>query len=210
MLNLPVKVCELFISLQGEGVLAGYLTTFIRLSGCNLNCPWCDTKYHSEGNKMSVEAIIDAVDNLQAKFVCITGGEPLIQAGLFGLCRELRLRGKYVVIETNGTLPIDQREANKWVVDYKLPSAKPRIPFFEDNFNRMGKFDELKFVIADRADYDEAKHIATSGKFEGVVLFSPTPETRVSLADWMVADRLNGTKYSLQIHKILWNDRRGK
>lgn len=193
-------VNEIFTSIQGEGKYTGYPCTFIRLSGCNLKCKWCDTPYHAEGEKLSVGSILS---KLKLDYICITGGEPLLQVQeVKDLCN--RFSGK-VEINTNGTLPIFRADNVRWVVDYKLPSSKEHGKFCWKNAEILSKEDDIIMVIANRGDYLLAREIIKSKIFEATLNFSPCwgKLSKRLLVKWILEDNLN-VRFNLQIHKIIW------
>lgn len=208
-----LQVSEIFKSIQGEGQLQGELTTFIRLTGCNLRCPWCDTAYAYEGGAdRSVDEITSEVEALGISNVCVTGGEPLIQPNVQHLFDALRRLGCFVCVETNGTRDIGTyQRVDRFVVDYKLPSARPAEPFLAVNFDRLRPADELKFVISDRADYEEARRIVGRNGVMARMLVSPCWQAGVvrDLAGWLIEDNLP-VRYSLQIHKAIWGEEAGR
>ena len=202
-----LKLSEIFYSLQGESQFQGYPCIFIRLSGCNLNCTWCDTTYSFEGGKpMSFDEILAEVEAYPARLVEITGGEPLCQPEAIGLMRLLLERGYSVLLETNGSMPIKEvpDEIIK-IVDVKCPLSTCGDSFLKENLEYLSPKDELKFVLAGRADYDFAcKFLEENIIPVNTVHFSPVtaslkPET---LAEWMLADGVKA-KLALQLHKIL-------
>ena len=206
-----LQVTEIFASLQGEGRFQGELTTFIRLTGCNLRCSWCDTADAYEGGEeMSVPAVLDAVRQRGAARVCVTGGEPLDQPAAQELFTALRRSEFEVSVETNGTLKIGGfKDVPSFTVDHKLPSADVSLPFAPGNWPALRPADELKFVVADRADYDEAVAVIGGHHFAAPVVMSPCLERTGdglgparALASWIIDDRLP-VRFSLQLHKIL-------
>lgn len=217
------KVCEIFRSLQGEGPEAGKRTIFVRLSGCNLECAWCDTQYHENGKEMGIYEVLDEIKKLAllSKFktdICFTGGEPLLQKNeLHGLIGLFTIPGHdfidQIYVETNGTILLPKWGRTKFVVDYKLPSAKPIFPFNVGIF--MQNPWAYKFVIADTYDYVIAQNIANNLRkagYEGHILFSPCMSKEKDNVEWLataiIEDNLD-VRFSLQIHKIIWGDKRG-
>jgi 7-carboxy-7-deazaguanine synthase len=212
-----LPVVETFVSLQGESTHAGRRCGFIRLAGCNLACSWCDTVYAAQG-----EGIPTPVDDLVATalgwnvdLVELTGGEPLIHPGAGELITRLLDARLQVLVETNGAVDIgDFDRRASYIVDYKLKGSGAGDSFAPGNFARLAPGDEVKFVVADRADYDEAHAVIASGRIPAGVerLLSPVwgaldPAT---LAGWMVADRIDA-RLNLPLHKIVWpTDPRGR
>ncbi|HEY5995451.1 MAG TPA: radical SAM protein [Candidatus Deferrimicrobiaceae bacterium] len=205
-----LRVTEIFASIQGESTHAGLPFVFIRLTGCNLRCLYCDTTYAYDGGEdVSVETVIDRARAFGLSRVAVTGGEPLLQDNAFGLVKKLLDRGLTVLVETNGAVPLaalDPRAIK--VMDVKCPSSGEAAKMVWENFSVLTPQDEVKFVISDAADYDYAKTVVakyrngTSFK----ALFSPAfglmPPDR--LAGWIVADRLD-VRFQLQLHKVVWD-----
>lgn len=205
-----LKVNEIFKSIQGEGSFAGKLCSFVRLSGCNLRCSYCDTKYaYKKGADLSIEEIIRKVKTLRSNLVEITGGEPLLQKQTFELIDTL-IKQKYVVlIETNGTISIKNINQHTIIIlDLKCPGSKMIANTLWENVEYLKKKDEVKFVICDRNDYDWAKDIATKYNLAqrvNHVHFSPVYGKLVpkELAEWICHDNLD-VRMQLQLHKYIW------
>ncbi len=213
-MNDSLLVCELFRSIQGESTHAGKICTFIRLSGCNLECSYCDTSYARTGGiLMPIATIVEKVRSLKSGLVEITGGEPLLQQGTAALARELCALHETVLVETNGSLAVDvlPRECIK-VVDVKCPSSGMSHSFLERNVASLRQHDEVKFVIGSREDFDFA--MAFIGRHtlqdRAMLLFSPVNGSLPpsELAQWIL-DSSAPVRLQLQLHKILWGDRRG-
>jgi 7-carboxy-7-deazaguanine synthase len=208
-------VNEIFFSLQGESTYAGELCTFVRLSGCDLRCKWCDTKYaFHEGTTMSVEEVLDQVDRYPSELVEITGGEPLLQKATHTLIRRLLDNGKKVLVETGGHLDVSQVDKRARLIhDIKCPDSGMSEKNRWDNLSTLGPKDEIKFVLASRRDYEWAKEVIRKYDLTGshVVLFSPVWEklSPQDLAEWTLRDGLP-VRVQLQLHKILWGDQRGR
>jgi 7-carboxy-7-deazaguanine synthase len=200
---------EIFHSIQGESSCAGLPCVFVRLTACNLRCTWCDTKYSfNEGAPMKVADIIVKVLEYNCPLIQITGGEPLLQPNVFPLMTRLCDLGKRVLLETSGSIdvaPVDPRVVK--IMDLKCPSSGESEKNLFTNVRHLDKKDEVKFVIADRADYDWAKRILTEHNITGVgaVLFSPVWEQLPlkDLAAWVLADKLP-VRLQTQWHKIIW------
>lgn len=204
-----LKVCEIFISIQGEGHFAGYPCAFVRLSGCNLECAWCDTRYaFGEGEEIEIEEVARKALSLGAPTVEVTGGEPLAQEGTAELLRLLAKGGRVkVLLETNGSLPIDAVAPEVHIVmDVKTPSSGMAGRNLWENIPRLKPSDEIKMVIASRGDYQWAKEVIRE-RIAGRCLVTLSPAAGnidpSNLAGWMVEDRLNA-RFQLQLHKILW------
>jgi 7-carboxy-7-deazaguanine synthase len=208
-----MKINEIFYSIQGEGNWTGKPNIFIRTSGCNLRCSYCDTKYAYDSYKeMSIIEILDEINKYNCKNICITGGEPLIQKDLIILVKEL-LENKYkICIETNGSVEIKQFSFDKSIIislDVKCPSSNMTEKMLFDNIDYMKKNDQLKFVIKNKIDYEYAKNFILSNKINCPIYFQPVEgiDPKI-LAEWILNDNLN-IKLGLQIQKILWKNRRG-
>lgn len=207
----PLKVNEIFYSIQGESTYAGKPCVFIRLAECNLRCSYCDTKYaYYDGEKLDIHEIINKVALYGCPLVEVTGGEPLLQEETPYLISQLLGKGYKVLIETNGSHDISRVDGRSVrIVDIKCPSSGEKDRNDLTNLNRLRDEDELKFVIGGREDYDYAKDIlslighGSSGKI--AVHFSPSfgrMEPK-ELAGWILHDRLN-VRLHLQLHKYIW------
>jgi len=210
---------EIFFSLQGESTLAGLPCVFIRLAGCNLECSWCDTDY-ARGAEGAVEKTIDEilseVEAFPGGFVEITGGEPLLQDETPVLAARLLKRFERVILETNGSLDIGAvPEGVVRVVDVKCPSSGLIDSFRMENLPLLTPLDEMKFVVADRGDYEFAKEFISSMGGTRLradkILFSPVSgslEAR-DLAQWILDDRLF-VRFQLQLHTVIWPGEKGR
>lgn len=208
-----MKVSEIFFSLQGEGVLMGTPTTFIRFTGCNLDCSWCDTKYAREGGEeMSRDEIIRKVEHLGSPFVCLTGGEPLIQEDIYKLIESLLEDSHHVTIETNGSVPLERLPNSEDILismDVKCPSSGMSDKILKENIEFLAPRDQLKFVIADRVDYLFAKKVIRENEINCPVIMTPVGGTDLKeLAGWVLGDKL-WVRVLPQLHKIIWGDQRG-
>jgi 7-carboxy-7-deazaguanine synthase len=206
-----LKINEIFLSIQGESLATGLPCIFVRLTGCNIRCSYCDTTYaYDEGTPMSIDAIVQTIESYAPiKLVEFTGGEPLLQLELFELVEALHLKGYSMLLETNGTLSLKHLHGYVTVImDVKTPSAKAEIPFNMDNFHRLlPEKDQLKFVISDKDDYLWACDFITNNKLQEYnLLFSPNISSLEpsELAEWIIHDRLN-VRFQLQIHKFIWD-----
>jgi 7-carboxy-7-deazaguanine synthase len=208
-------VSEIFHSLQGEASRIGLPTVFVRLTGCPLRCTWCDTEHAFKGGRrMTLAAIVDAVAGYGARQVCVTGGEPLAQKNCLPLLAALCDAGYDVSLETSGALDIagvDPRVSR--IVDLKAPGSGESARNRWQNIPLLTPHDELKFVLADRADYEWARQtIAEHGLDRRCpILFSPVQGAIAprDLAEWILADRLP-VRFQLQLHKLLWGNMQGK
>jgi 7-carboxy-7-deazaguanine synthase len=214
-------VTEIFKSIQGEGTRAGLPCIFVRLTGCNLRCTWCDTAYAFHGGqKMAVEDVLERVESLSAgkkPLVQLTGGEPLLQKEIYPLAEALLAGGYTVLVETSGERFIgDLPKEVVRVVDVKCPDSGEPDTFDLRNLNELNENDEVKFVISSRIDYEFARDFTREHKLEDrlhAVLFSPVhddPEGKWrgleprELVEWMLEDGLNA-RLGLQLHKIVWD-----
>jgi 7-carboxy-7-deazaguanine synthase len=209
-----MRIIEVFHSLQGEGPLTGERTTFIRTARCNLRCSWCDTTYSfGPGRERSIPSLLREVDRNRTRFVCLTGGEPLLQREAVPLVQRLSDRGVTTVIETGGSLDIGPYLAIPRVilsVDVKCPSSKMDGKNRWSNLPLLRPMDVVKFVIADRRDYLYAKRVVRKYRGPASVVFQPVWGTDAGrLADWVLADRLD-VRVLLQEHKLLWGDVPGR
>jgi len=211
-----MNVNEIFYSIQGESTHAGKPCIFIRLTGCNLRCRYCDTTYaYKIGRAYGIQTIIEQIKSYQCNLVEITGGEPLLQKKTPELCRQLTAYGYEVLVETNGSQNIDCLHVPvKRILDMKCPGSGETDQMDQKNYHRLRSGDELKFVLSDKNDYLWAKSVISRHKIpnEIPILFSPVLERLEpkKLAAWILRDRLN-VRLQLQLHKIIWTDsERGK
>jgi 7-carboxy-7-deazaguanine synthase len=214
---LPLKVNEIFFSIQGESSYAGRPCAFIRLTGCNLRCIYCDTQYaYEEGTLLEIPEIVRQVSLFNCRLVEITGGEPLLQEQTPELIRMLLDQDFTVLLETNGSQDIgvvDERCIR--ILDIKCPSSGESEKNRLENLDALTPNDELKFVIGSRQDYDYAKFILSTFLPERSHLKPPllSPvfgqvDTQ-ALAQWILQDRLD-VRLQLQLHKLIWDpERRG-
>jgi 7-carboxy-7-deazaguanine synthase len=202
---------EIFHSIQGESTRAGERCVFVRLTACDLRCRWCDTPYaFHEGRKMSLDEVIAEVQAFGCPVVEITGGEPLLQKDVTPLMERLLAAGYTVMVETGGHVSLDRvpRTVIK-VMDVKCPGSGEAHRMDWDNIARLAPHDEIKFVIADRVDYDYARDVMRRYDLASrcaAVLLSPVHgelEAR-TLAEWVLADRLPA-RVQLQVHKYIWD-----
>ena len=204
-----VNVYETFESIQGESTWAGLLCFFIRLSGCNLRCKYCDTTHAYElGRDVEIAGLIEEVEASRAAIIEITGGEPLLQPGFRELATELRDRtGKPILVETNGSRNISVvPEEVITIMDVKCPGSGQSGAMDLANIKRLRLKDEVKFVLSDRADYDWAKDFVRTHNLTSVcdaVLFSPVFGLLQAddLGKWIVKDGLP-VRLQMQLHKI--------
>jgi 7-carboxy-7-deazaguanine synthase len=211
-----LTVNEIFHSIQGESTRAGDRCVFVRLTGCDLRCSWCDTPYaFHEGRRMSIDDVVSAVEGYECRLVEITGGEPLLQEGVYELMDRLLAAGHTVMLETGGHRPIDRVPATVVkIVDIKCPGSGESGKNHWGNLDRLAAHDEVKFVLADRADYEFARDVIERRQLASraaALLFSPvhgTLDPKI-LSEWVIADRLP-VRVQLQLHKFIWTpDTRG-
>jgi 7-carboxy-7-deazaguanine synthase len=229
-----MTITEIFRSIQGEGTRAGLPCIFVRLTGCNLRCTWCDTAYAFHGGtKMSVEEVLERVEELSAvparsqpgdvgisqklSLVELTGGEPLLQPEAVPLSRKLLDSGYSVMIETSGERPLAvlPRDVIK-IVDVKCPDSGEPDTFRMENLDSLDDKDEIKFVISTRRDYEFARDFTMQHNLARrlrEVIFSPVHADPAGawpglnaqdLAEWILADGLP-VRLGLQIHKFIWH-----
>jgi len=200
---------EIFHSIQGESSHAGLPCVFLRLTACNLRCTWCDTTYSfHEGAPMMLSDVIVKVLEYNCPLVEITGGEPLLQPNVFPLMTRLCDLGKMVLLETSGSVDVSRVDPRVVkIMDLKCPGSGESEKNLYDNVRHLDKKDEVKFVIADRADYDWARGVMTEHQLGSVckVLFSPVWGTLPlkTLAEWILADKLP-VRMQTQWHKYIW------
>lgn len=204
-----LKINEIFYSIQGEGTYSGLPCIFIRLTYCNLRCSYCDTEYaFYEGEDESIEEIIEKVKKYDCKLVEITGGEPLVQDESFKLMKKLCDEEFDVLLETGGSLPIEQIDGRvKIILDLKCPSSRMMNRNLYENLDHLKLTDEVKFVIGDREDFEWSKKIIEKYRLTDKceVLFSVVFGVLdpLVLVNWILEDKLN-VRYQMQIHKYIW------
>jgi 7-carboxy-7-deazaguanine synthase len=200
-----MKINEIFFSVQGEGLCSGLPTIFIRTTGCNLRCSYCDTKYaYCEGKETSIDDILSEISKFDCNRICITGGEPLMQQNLIELLQRLK---KYSVsIETNGSLSIAHLPKEVMIsLDIKCPSSGQTSKMKLENLDLLKDSDQVKFIMDTKEDYDFAKSIVLSKKVSNAI-FSPVGGLNAKeIVDNLLKDGLNDVRVGLQIHKIIWN-----
>ena len=221
-----MQITEIYKSLQGESTHAGLPCLFVRLTGCNLRCSWCDSEYaFYGGRKMTPEEVFAEVEQLSPNggLVEITGGEPMLQEReVVPLMRQLLEGGYQVLLETSGERPLDRVPAGVIkIVDVKCPNSGEPDTFRMENLETLSDRDEIKFVLSDRADYEFARDFTQRhnlAKRVNAVLFSPAFRKEATgardsshclldpqeLADWMVADSVPA-RLGLQLHKFIWD-----
>jgi 7-carboxy-7-deazaguanine synthase len=203
-------VNEIFYSIQGESTYAGLPCVFVRLTGCNMRCSYCDTAYaYDEGSPMQLLDIIDIIETYKCNIIEITGGEPLLQDDTPALISRLIRKKYHVLMETNGSFDIRMADPRCIkIMDIKCPSSGEHEACDLHNFRYLGDKDQIKFVIGDRQDYEYAKRMLNkipSKISMGNRLFSPIKEKLAppELAGWILEDRLR-VRLHLQLHRVIW------
>lgn len=210
-----LRITEIFKSIQGESTRAGLPCAFVRLTGCALRCVWCDSAYAFHGGEeMTVDEAAARVLALDTNLVEVTGGEPLEQDGVYPLMDRLLEAGRTVLLETGGHVPLDRVDPRVVkIVDVKAPGSGMELANLPENLDRLTAHDELKFVLADRRDFDWALEFVRQRDLDRrhVVTFSPAWETlpAADLAAW-VRDCGRPVRLGLQLHKVLWGDVPGR
>ena len=209
-----LRINEIFFSLQGESTRVGLPTVFVRLTGCPLRCGYCDTAYaFHEGSTRSIDDVLAEVATHATRYVCVTGGEPLAQRNCLVLLKRLCDAGHSVSLETSGAIDIAEVDARvSRIMDIKTPGSGESGKNIWENLALIAPHDEIKFVITGEADYAWAVAIVREKKLAELctVLFSPSfgevqPD---QLAGWILRDALP-VRMQLQLHKILWGEKRG-
>ena len=210
-----LKINEIFFSIQGETRFAGYPCVFVRTAGCNLECNWCDTEYAKEpGKAIEIKEIMQVISVYPVKLVMITGGEPLCQKETPFLLDSLIEKGYNVILETNGSFSLMDipNEVYK-AVDVKCPGSGEERSFLKENLNYIRENDELNFVLLNRQDYDWACSFIKDNNIKKYISISFTPAYNIlkppQLAEWLLEDGLSDIRLSLQLHKIIWGNKRG-
>lgn len=210
-----LRLTEVFLSLQGETSRAGLPTVFVRLTGCPLRCRWCDTTYSFQGGlTVTLSSLLAQVADYGVPSVCVTGGEPLAQKNCLPLLSALCDAGYSVSLETSGALDVGQVDPRvSRIVDIKPPESGEEARNRWENIAHLNPRDEIKFVLANRADYEWAREVIRSQQLDRIcpVLFSPVQGelSPAQLAEWILADRLP-VRMQVQLHKILWGNAPGK
>lgn len=205
-----MKINEIFKSIQGETSYAGISCAFIRTTGCNLRCKYCDTMYsYDEGIEMSLSSIVESIGKLKTKLVCVTGGEPLANNDV-SLLVEMLLDNNYtVLVETNGSYDIRMlpQKAIR-IMDIKCPDSEMNHMMYWENLKYLTKLDEVKFVLCSRKDYDWAKEVVNAYNLPiitnvlmGTAFGTISPKSAVK---WILEDNLD-VRFQIQLHKYIWD-----
>jgi 7-carboxy-7-deazaguanine synthase len=206
-----MKVCEIFYSIQGESTYSGLPCVFVRTSGCNLRCSYCDTKYaYEEGAEITIEEIAEKIKTYKCRLIEITGGEPLVQIDEVNKLTALLFADDYeVLLETNGSInleSVDQRVVK--IMDLKCPDSGMSETICWKNINHLTDHDQVKFVLSSQKDYEWAKEIINKHfAHRKIELLFSTVFDSINPADvvkWMIEDMLN-VRFQLQIHKYIWD-----
>ena len=205
-----IKINEIYLSVQGESTHTGLPCIFIRLTGCNLRCSWCDTAYaFHEGKNMSIDEILQKVENFGIHLVEITGGEPLMQDNVYTLMKRLIEKGYKVMLETGGSISLERvpKDVIK-IMDLKCPGSGEQEKNNLDNLKLLAPHDEVKFVILDRKDYEWSRDIIKKFKINETahILLSPVFDKLElkEMVKWILEDRLP-VRLQTQLHKIIWD-----
>ena len=215
LLTRTLRINEIFLSLQGETVKTGLPTAFIRLTGCPLRCRYCDTAYaFHEGDRMSIDRIMQTISGWHVRHVTVTGGEPLAQKTCLDLLSHLCNEGYAVSLETGGAIDVSGVDPRVMkIVDLKTPASGEAGRNRYENLDWLHGQDQIKLVICDRDDYEWRKRLLQEKKLHEIceVLFSPAHGEldATVLADWILEDRLP-VRFQIQLHKYLWGNARGK
>jgi 7-carboxy-7-deazaguanine synthase len=208
-----MKINEIFHSIQGEGILMGAPTVFVRFTGCNLRCEWCDTQYaYDEGEELTPDEVMQKVRDHLTTHVCITGGEPLLQSDAISLVQILSHEGYTVLLETNGSQSIEELPCLDSLIislDIKCPSSGMHEKMDFSNLEILGPNDQLKFIVGDKEDYEFAKGVIDRYKPICSIIMTPVGGIELkSLAEWVLKDGLV-VRVLPQLHKMIWGEKRG-
>ena len=205
-----IKINEIYLSVQGESTHTGLPCIFIRLTGCNLRCSWCDTAYaFHEGKNMSIDEILQKVESFGIHLVEITGGEPLMQDNVYTLMKSLIEKGYKVMLETGGSISLKRvpKDVIK-IMDLKCPGSGEQEKNNLDNLKLLAPHDEVKFVILDKKDYEWSRDIIKKYKINETaqILLSPVFDKLKlkEMVKWILEDRLP-VRLQTQLHKIIWD-----
>jgi 7-carboxy-7-deazaguanine synthase len=211
-----LRVTEIFHSIQGESTWAGLPCVFVRLTGCPLRCVWCDTEYAFHGGeKLTLDEIVQRVEEMATRLVEITGGEPLIHPNAFTLAEDLLDRGFTVLVETSGAIDVSALDprAHK-IMDLKCPGSGEEDKNLWSNLDHLTGLDELKFVVKDRVDYEWARRVISKkgldlrvrrGALKALLISPVWDEVDLeALAAWILEDGLP-VRFQMQLHKLIWD-----
>jgi len=214
-MQMSLKINEIYHSIQGESSYSGLPCVFVRLTYCNLRCSYCDTEYaFYEGKDMSIKQIIKKINSYKCNLVEITGGEPLLQKNCIKLINELEKNNKKVLIETGGSLSIQNISKKTHIIlDLKCPSSNMENKNLWANLDYIKKTDEIKFVVGNKADYEWTKNIIKKYDLENKchLLISPVYDKidNEKIINWILKDNLK-IRFQIQLHKEIWDkDKKG-
>ena len=205
-----IKINEIYLSVQGESSYTGLPCVFVRLTGCNLRCTWCDTAYaFHEGKTLSIDETVDEVEKFGVNLVEITGGEPLMQENVYPLMNKLIEKGYRVLLETGGSLSLKKVPENVIkIMDIKCPGSGEHDKNNLDNLKLLGPQDEVKFVILNRQDYEWSRDLIRKYKINEIshILLSPVFDKLElkEMVKWILEDQLP-VRLQTQLHKIIWD-----
>lgn len=217
--SIRLPLVEVYETVEGEGLMAGYPTVFVRLFGCQLRCTWCDTPYSyapaQAEETVTISELVERVAQFGARRICLTGGEPLIHGeSVIELMRAFVQNDRWldIHVETNGAVDLQpfldalSSDHLRYVMDYKLTGSGEREKMVDANLTLLRSIDELKFVIANEQDYQEALEIIRAHEPKAHILFSPVfgMMEPAELAGKMLADRLSHVRLNVQLHKLIW------
>lgn len=212
-MQFEMKINEIFYSIQGEGKWTGRLNIFIRTTGCNLRCSYCDTKYaYYDGKELTIEQIMDEINKYPCKNICLTGGEPLTQEETFTLLQALLKNDYKICLETNGSINIKKLPKDENIIvsmDIKCPSSNMVRKNVLENIKYLQKKDQIKFIIKNDEDYEYAVKIIQEHKPECDIFFQPVwGADSKRIAKKIKNDNLD-VRLGLQLHKIIWGGKTG-
>ncbi len=214
-MQMSLKINEIYHSIQGESSYSGLPCVFVRLTYCNLRCSYCDTEYaFYEGKDMSIKQIIKKINSYKCNLVEITGGEPLLQKNCINLINELEKNNKKVLIETGGSLSIQNISKKTHIIlDLKCPSSNMENKNLWENLDYIKKTDEIKFVVGNKVDYEWTKNIIKKYDLENKchLLISPVYDKidNEKIINWILKDNLK-IRFQIQLHKEIWDkDKKG-
>jgi len=210
MISERLHINEIFYSIQGESTHVGRPCVFVRLTGCNLRCKWCDTEYaFYEGSRVPISEVVEKIRGYRCDMVEVTGGEPLLQEGVYPLTEAMLEAGATVMIETSGAMDVSRLDPRVIkIMDLKCPGSGECERNLWSNLEHLTTRDEIKFVVGDRADYEWARDTIVArdlARRVGALLLSPVFEQLepAALASWILEDRLPA-RMQLQMHKQIW------
>jgi 7-carboxy-7-deazaguanine synthase len=217
--TVQLPLVEVYETVEGEGLMAGYPTIFVRLFGCQLRCSWCDTPYSyapaQAEETATIEELVERISRFASRRICLTGGEPLIHGdSVITLMNRLSQDEKWldIHVETNGAVDLEPflmgvpSQRVRYVMDYKLSGSGEREKMIDRNLTRLRSTDEIKFVIANDTDYEEALQVIRQHEIAAQILFSPVfgAMEPAELASRMLRDQLSHIRLNVQLHKLIW------